>query len=161
MRDKTPKKKKKRKRYIVKNSVDFFKHINLILSKYTEQIYSYNNIAREKGLYLKPVHVVVKKQRDGRKVKYYYYGRYWYKIEIRKGRPSRIKWIYLGKEKPDPELPDPPRNPLEGLVVRVTEDQVVVSTPSKELYDLIGGDQFFTNVKGELSESKSEEKAVN
>lgn len=154
-------KKEKRKRYIVKNSVEFFKHINLILSKYTEQIYSYNNIAREKGLYLKPVHVVVKKQRDGRKVKYYYYGRYWYKIEIRKGRPSKIKWIYLGKEKPDPELPDPPRNPLEGLVVRVTEDQVVVSTPSKELYDLIGGDQFFSSVKERLPGDKSDEKSVN
>ncbi len=133
----TPKQSLKR---IYENTGDLFKRINLVLSDYLVQIYDYNNIAKQKGYYLKPVHIVVKKKGD-QKIKYYYYGRYWYKIEYKKGKGSRIKWIYMGKSKPDPELPDPPKNPLEGLVVRVSEDSIVINAPSEEVFRLIFGDQ--------------------
>jgi hypothetical protein len=125
---------------VYKNTGDLFKKINLVLSDYLVQIYDYNNIAKQKGYYLKPVHIVVKKK-DSEKIKYYYYGRYWYKIEYKKGKGSRIKWIYMGKEKPDPSLPDPPKNPLEGLVVRVSEDTITINAPSEEVFRLIFGEQ--------------------
>ncbi|MFP3203656.1 MAG: hypothetical protein RXR43_16050, partial [Sulfolobus sp.] len=44
--------------------------------------------------------------RNGKK--YIYIGRYWYKLERKNGKQ---KWIYLGKEKPLPNLPDPPELP--------------------------------------------------
>ncbi len=123
----------------LKYSPDIMKRINLAISEHLVRIYDYNNIAKQKGYYLKPVHIVVKKK-DGEKIKYYYYGRYWYKIEYVKDKKTRIKWIYMGKSKPDPELPDPPENPLEGLVVRLSGDTITVKAPSENVLKLVLGD---------------------
>jgi hypothetical protein len=66
-------------------------------------VYEYNTKIRGYGVYLKPYHIVY---RNGKK--YIYIGRYWYKLERKNGKQ---KWIYLGKEKPLPNLPDPPELP--------------------------------------------------
>ncbi len=125
----------KKKRELANKTV--LRTINDIISGYTQKIYEYNNIVRKKGYYLKPVHIVVKKRKDGTRVKYYYYGRYWYRIEIRKNGSSQIKWIYLGKEKPDKDLPDPPKNPLEGLVVRVDNEGISLNKSLHEILRLV------------------------
>ena len=73
-------------------------------------VYEYNTKIRGYGVYLKPYHIVYK---NGKK--YIYIGRYWYKLERKNGKQ---KWVYLGKEKPLPNLPDPPELPK----VRITID---------------------------------------
>ncbi|BBD74009.1 hypothetical protein HS1genome_2398 [Sulfodiicoccus acidiphilus] len=73
------------------------------------RIYAYNEDIRGKGVYLKPVHFVYK--RDGRK--YVYVGRYWYVLRRRDGK---LKWNYVGSEKPLSSLPDPPYIPRISLL---------------------------------------------
>ncbi len=97
-----------------------------IFTPYRVRIYAYNSQIRDTGYYLKPVHMVYKKL-EGRKVKYMYFGRYWYRVyRAREGGRSKIKWIYVGRDKPDPQLPEPPINPLEGIAVIVDGDDVLV-----------------------------------
>ncbi len=112
-----------------------FNKINLILSEFLKEFYQYNSQLKNTGYYLKPVHIVVKNGKNGR-TKYYYYGRYWYRLVINRGSKSRIKWIYIGKNKPHPQLPDPPDNPLEGAVVKLREDRVEIVAPEK-IHELI------------------------
>ncbi|MEM0021834.1 MAG: hypothetical protein QW039_05425 [Fervidicoccaceae archaeon] len=93
-----------------------------LLNPFIEQIKlsfkNYNRMIESSGYYLKPVHYVTKISNDERRI-YMYLGRYWWKIiyvgRDVKGRP-RIKWIYMGKERPR-GLPEPPKNPLEGLAI--------------------------------------------
>ncbi|HDN01792.1 MAG: hypothetical protein DRO10_02205 [Thermoprotei archaeon] len=100
-----------------------------LFSPYRLRIYDYNTQIRDSGYYLKPLHLVYKRFGD-RKVKYVYFGRYWYRIykvpADEEGRRSRLKWIYVGREKPDPALPDPPLNPLEGLAIIVEGKDIFV-----------------------------------
>lgn len=95
------------------------------LEEYRRKIYEYNKLVSGKGFRLKPLHIVVKKQ-NNTTVKYLYFGRYWYKVVYvgRSGKTSKVKWIYLGKEKPDNTLPDPPKHPLEGIVVKIDDTGV-------------------------------------
>jgi hypothetical protein len=116
-------------------SSKYFNKINLALSEFLKEFYQYNSQLKNTGYYLKPVHIVVKNGKNG-KTKYYYYGRYWYKLVINRGGKSRIKWIYIGKNKPHPQLPDPLDNPLEGTVVKLREDHVEIIAPEK-IYELI------------------------
>lgn len=102
-----------------------------LYSPYRARIYEYNSTIRESGYYLKPLHIVYKIV-HGRKLKYVYFGRYWYRVykvpgegELKKER-SRIKWLYVGRDKPDPHLPDPPINPLEGIAVIVDGEDILV-----------------------------------
>ncbi|MCS7128424.1 MAG: hypothetical protein N3E36_05325 [Sulfolobales archaeon] len=93
------------------------------IESYKKELYSYNNVIRHYGYYLKPMHVVFKRTKSGL-IKYIYYGRYWYRVKYlgkRKGT-SRVKWVYIGRNKPDPSLPDPPTHPLNGLVIRVVNE---------------------------------------
>jgi len=78
---------------------------------YKTTLYSYNTAIKRYGVYLKPVHIVVKKSISGDKV-YHYYGKYWYKVVYNNGK---LKWLYVGKEKPRQEIPDPPINPLVAI----------------------------------------------
>ncbi|WP_440059756.1 hypothetical protein ACSU1N_00935 [Thermogladius sp. 4427co] len=119
----------------VRESLDFLKKLNTVIADYLQQIYEYNNTARQKGYYLKPVHIAVRKEGNSVRTKYYYYGRYWYKIE--RTEKGGIRWTYIGKEKPDPTLPDPPKNPLEGLVVKVRDSEVEAVFASEEMYNEI------------------------
>lgn len=100
---------------------DGYKLIMEIFSPYRRKIYEYNELIRESGYYLKPVHVVIKKSTS---FKYLYFGRYWYRIIKSEGR--KLRWIYVGREKPDPNLPEPPLNPFEGLRIIVDGDDVVI-----------------------------------
>ncbi|MEL9939848.1 MAG: hypothetical protein QW632_03780 [Ignisphaera sp.] len=82
--------------------------VNYLLDLYRIQLYEYNRMIKSYGVYLKPMHIVVKKSATGLKT-YYYFGRYWYRIETVN---SRVKWIYLGSRKPFENIPDPPINPI-------------------------------------------------
>lgn len=114
---------------------DVIRKINLLLSDYLTQIYMYNSMIKARNYYLKPVHIVVKKKASGETIKYYYYGRYWYRVE--KLSSGRLKWIYIGKEKPLSNLPDPPRNPLEGLIVKINGNELEILASTRELYEKI------------------------
>jgi hypothetical protein len=99
------------------------KIVTTLLDSYRQALYEYNRTIKRFGVYLKPLHIVVKKYPYGEKRLYYYFGRYWYILE-KKG--SNLKWIYLGKEKPFPELPDPPINPL--LLIEVINERTTPNT---------------------------------
>ena len=92
------------------------KRFNELLAKLKSLVYEYNSEIGGKGVYLKPYHVVYK---GGKK--YVYVGRYWYRLERRNGR---LKWIYLGKTKPYPDLPDPPAIPEITIVITESENLV-------------------------------------
>jgi len=112
-----------------------------IFSPYRRRIYEYNSLIRESGYYLKPIHLVVKKDVNS-KYKYLYFGRYWYRLI--KASNGRIRWIYVGREKPDPNLPEPPINPLEGLkIIVINENDVIVD---EYVYNTLVS--MFPNLKG-------------
>jgi hypothetical protein len=125
----------KRGRVTIKESPQILAQLNLLVGELLKDFYKYNELIKERGFYLKPVHIVTRKLQDGSTVKYYYYGRYWYRLE--KTPTGRIKWVYVGRTKPIPELPDPPENPLEGLVVKVYNDVVEIVIASEEMMKLI------------------------
>ncbi|MEM4062212.1 MAG: hypothetical protein QXY11_05075 [Desulfurococcaceae archaeon] len=122
----------RKRKLSVKGSTEIFSRINLILAEFLPAIYEYNSMIKHTGFYLKPVHITTRRLQDGTYVKYYYYGRYWYRLE--KVSPSRIKWVYVGREKPSPQLPDPPPNILEGVVVKKYNGEVEIEFASEELF---------------------------
>ena len=102
------------------------------------ELYEYNNEAKKHGFYLKPVHIVVKKNSSGDKLKYYYFGRYWYKImPVKRKNRRSIKWVYVGRNKPLNNLPDPPRNPLEGLVIKISNERIEIISSNKNILENI------------------------
>jgi hypothetical protein len=117
----------------VREKPEVLKKISLLISEYLIKFYSYNSQIKDKNYYLKPVHMVVRRMPDGTTVKYYYYGRYWYSVQKTSGS-SKIKWVYRGRTKPDPSLPDPPVNPIEGLVIKQLDDYVELVFPNEELF---------------------------
>jgi len=82
-----------------------------IMDKLKNLVYQYNENLKKTGYYLKPFHVVYKK--NGKE--YYYFGRYWYRLEYGN---KKMQWIYLGKDKPDDKLPDPPMIPEVTIMKR-------------------------------------------
>lgn len=100
---------------------DGYQLIMELFLPYRRRIYEYNSLIKDTGYYLKPLHFVVKKELN---LKYLYFGRYWYRIA--KGPHNKIKWIYVGREKPDPSLPEPPINPFEGLKTVVNNNDIIV-----------------------------------
>lgn len=110
--------------------METFNKLNDILNEYKRVLYEYNKLVSSRGYRLKPVHMVVKKTPLG-KVKYLYFGRYWYRVVYtgKTGRTSRVKWVYLGKNKPEEDLPDPPKHPLEGIVVKIDSTGVYIISP--------------------------------
>ncbi len=104
--------------------------ISTIEDYFRLKLYEYNNNAKKFGVYLKPYHIVTKKDKTSKRI-YVYLGRYWYKIE--KGG-NRIKWIYIGMKKPISELPDPPLNPLTILAIeRINGEVCIVLDDTKNL----------------------------
>ncbi len=104
---------------VVKNG---YRILMEIYAPYRARIYAYNAMIKDSGYYLKPIHLVYKRLKNQR-VKYIYFGRYWYRLVKKRGT---IKWIYVGKDKPDPHLPDPPLSPFEGLSIIVNGDDIIV-----------------------------------
>lgn len=84
------------------------KSIDKILTSLKRKVYEYNSKIASYNIYLKPYHIVYK----GNK-KYIYVGKYWYKLDKTKGK---IRWIYLGKNKPLVSLPDPPIIPEYSII---------------------------------------------
>jgi hypothetical protein len=97
-----------------------------LLEEYRISLYAYNSRIRETGFYLKPVHKVYYTRKDGTRSIYEYYGTYWW-IKKKKGYKTLLK--YYGKNKP-PGLPDPPINPLSGIVANPLENWVIVPIES-------------------------------
>lgn len=122
----------RKKSISIKGSADMLARLNLIILEFLPMIYEYNNKIRYTGFYLKPVHIAVRRLQDGTVVKYYYYGRYWYRVE--KVGSRKIKWIYVGKKKPLPYLPDPPSHPLEDVVVKKYNGNIEIEFPDERLF---------------------------
>lgn len=117
--------------------IDGLKAIERLLEEYRRMIYRYNSIIAEKGFYLKPVHIVVREV-DGVKRRYVYIGRYWWRVSYagKKGRISRVKWVYVGREKPRELIgyPDPPPHPLVGLSYIVEGNDVIMDANTFKRY---------------------------
>jgi len=111
-----------------------------LYSPYRVRIYEYNDKIKDSGYYLKPLHIVHKVV-GGRKLKYLYFGRYWYRVIRRRGK---IRWVYVGRDKPDPHLPDPPISPFEGLGILVEGEDVLVDEKTYEALSRIS-----VKIKGE------------
>jgi hypothetical protein len=91
--------------------------IDKLIDVYKTSLYRYNTLLKKYGVYLKPVHIIVKKTAYGTKV-YHYYGKYWYRLVYSDGK---LRWIYMGREKPSHDIPDPPINPL--LVIKILPEK--------------------------------------
>jgi len=87
-----------------------------VLRKLKTQVYEYNSKIKDSGIYLKPYHIVYKNGKQ-----YIYIGKYWYRLE-KKG--SKLKWIYLGKNKPTDVLLDPPAIP-DYTIIKDTDGYIV------------------------------------
>ncbi len=117
----------------VLNGVDVMEKV---LDEIKRVVYEYNSRISEKGYYLKPVHRVYKKLSDGRVRIYEYYGRYWWRLERRKGK---LKWIYVSNIKPE-EFPEFPPHRLEGIsVIREGRDIIIDCETFDKLKDLFTG----------------------
>jgi hypothetical protein len=90
-----------------------------IVEKLRSLVYNYNSKITASGFYLKPTHLVYRKPK-----KYIYIGRYWYFLVRDKGK---LRWIYAGKRKPQPWLPDPPVIP-NGVIVETNQGYLVDET---------------------------------
>ncbi|MEM1622789.1 MAG: hypothetical protein QW780_02140 [Sulfolobales archaeon] len=143
-----------RRRILIKGGLS---HLLDLYTQFKLKILSYNEKIKSTGYYVKPIHVTYKNS-CGVKLKYVYFGRYWYRLSKRK---ERITWVYVGKEKPDPSLPDPPLNPFEGVSVIVLNDEdIEVEVETLQLLarieQSIGQPGVFTKLLAEnLSESES------
>lgn len=96
-----------------------------ILEEYIRMVKEYNKQIRETGFYLAPVEIIPRRDpRNPHKVKYdYYYGRYWY---LYIGVKERGKYLYVGRKKPLETLPDPPKNPLEGVKIWFDGEDILI-----------------------------------
>lgn len=133
----------RRSKISIRESETILRKLNLVIGEILPVFYEYNNQIKNRGVYLKPVHIVVRRLQDGSVIKYYYYGRYWYKLE--KGLNGKLKWIYIGKVKPLPDLPDPPANPLEGLVVKKYNNTVEIIFATDDLFKALYS-RIFSNI---------------
>jgi hypothetical protein len=117
-----------------------------LYTPYKIEIMKYNDSIRWSGYYVKPIHVTYK-NRGGVTLKYMYFGRYWYRVSRRGGR---VSWIYLGRDKPDPALPDPPLNPFEGLAATAIGEDVELDLEGLRLLSniekVLGTSGFFTRI---------------
>ncbi|MFN3267930.1 MAG: hypothetical protein ACK416_01575 [Zestosphaera sp.] len=113
--------------------IDGYPILMNLYEPYKYKLNEYNMLIKDSGYYLKPLHFVyLKSPRMFLSIRYVYFGRYWYRVYRVSGSRSRskIRWIYVGKEKPDPTLPDPPLNPFEGLYVLAVGSDVLLSEKS-------------------------------
>ncbi len=100
-----------------------FDKLSMLLDEYKSELYRYNTLIRNTEYYLKPVHKVYYKGVDGTRIIYEYYGTYWWKKK-KKGYKTYLE--YIGKDKPEHSLPDPPRNPLAGVRIGRGEDYFII-----------------------------------
>jgi len=101
---------------------DCLKYIIKTLEEaYKLKLYEYNSLISKWRIKLKPVHIVCSRGK-----KYVYLGRYWYRVEYSSGK---LKWVYLGKEKPFEHLPDPPLNPLDMVATYTKGGDVCIEIP--------------------------------
>ena len=58
-------------------------------------------------------------------------------MPVKKKNRRTIKWVYVGKNKPLNNLPDPPRNPLEGLVIKISNGGIEIISSNKDILENI------------------------
>ncbi|MCX8185210.1 MAG: hypothetical protein RMI56_04145 [Sulfolobales archaeon] len=112
----------KRRKLLIRKGLN---HLLDLYIKYKLELLDYNEMIKNTGYYIKPIHIAYRSS-GGSRLKYVYFGRYWYRVSKRGGR---LIWIYLGKEKPEPSLPDPPLNPFEGISAIVVNDEDIEVEP--------------------------------
>ncbi len=105
-----------------------------VITRFKGLVYEYNSKIKEYNVYLKPFHVVSKGSK-----RYFYIGKYWYKLEKINGK---LKWIYLGKEKPIKEMPEPPRFP-EATIIKEENKFIVDEKILEELRALVELNQLY------------------
>ncbi len=131
--------------------------VRKLLDQYLKDLYNYNSLISRYGFYLKPVHIVVRNTSDGKR-RYYYYGRYWWKIEYvgKKKKTSKIRWRYVGREKPRElsGIPDPPRNPFEGLVYQVRGEDIIISKRVFERFKWLFRDNVIEECRPQQAKAK-------
>lgn len=114
--------------------------VRKILEEYVMKVKEYNKQIRHTGFYLEPVKMVPRRDPHDRwnvKKYDYYYGRYWY---INVGGKERGRYVYLGTAKPIETLPDPPKNPLEGVkIIYDDEDILIPEDQFEKVKDLFKG----------------------
>lgn len=106
----------KREKILIKGA---FSYLLDLYTRFKLEIMEYNEKIKSTGYYIKLMHVVHKNSSEAR-LKYVYFGRYWYRVSKKE---KGVSWIYLGREKPEPSLPEPPLNPFEGVSVVVLNDE--------------------------------------
>mgnify|MGYP001773147853 CR=1 FL=1 len=116
-----------------------------IADLYKLELYSYNTLVKKYGFYLKPVHIVTKKNSGGVKV-YHYYGKYWYKVIYGKGK---LKWLYVSKEKPLQNMPDPPLNPF--TIIKVKNERNTACLYLEKVYSLDEVYRYLAEVSQKIS----------
>jgi len=122
-----------------------------IMDRYMTELYRYNELIKSYGYYLKPMHIVTRRTSNGIR-RYYYFGKYWYKLsyEGKRGKTSRVKWIYVGRNKPLPEIPDPPPNPLDLLMVKIDNNSIRLYVSSnkmiKKIIELFKGFKVYVRI---------------
>ncbi len=116
------------------------RRVKEIYDEYVKQLNEYNERIRHTGFYLKPVIKVARRDhKDPSKIiKHdYYYGKYWY---IAISTKKRKAYLYVGKEKPLESLPDPPKDPLEGVeIIYDGEDILIPKEQFEGIKDLFSG----------------------
>lgn len=124
---------------IIKNGS---KRIKEIRKKFKEEIRVYNELLKEnKNLILRPTYVD-----RGKKVYYYWYRYSWDPVR------KRTVQKYVGKCKlnEDEDLPEPPKNPLEGLNFEIldnNQDIVILRDDYYRYKDLFEGLEVSFNVR--------------
>lgn len=120
--------------------VEGARRVKEIYDEYVKRLNEYNEQIKHTGFYLKPVTKVARRdRRDPSKIiRYdYYYGKYWFFSISTKERKA---YIYLGREKPLESLPDPPKDPLEGVeIVYDGEDILIPKEQFERIKDLFSG----------------------
>lgn len=133
------------------------RRVKEIYDEYVRKLNEYNDQIKHTGFYLKPVMKIVRRDRnDPSKVaRYdYYYGKFWY-IQI--STRQRKAYIYVGKEKPLESLPDPPRDPLEGIeMIQEGDDILIPKDQFERVKDLFAGYTKILEGGWEVSEEKSD-----
>ncbi len=129
------------------------KYFEGLVEQYKLSIYRYNESIKNTGYYLKPVHMVYRKDQEGRTRIYYYVAKYWWHVSYvgRRGKTSRVKWIYVGSRMPyhpDLMVNPPPPSPLEGIAYSLDGEDVIMTEKNyRRVKDLLEG--FRVEVIGE------------
>lgn len=113
--------------------IDGHKAIKSYQKGYRKELKEYKDIYGSWGITFKKV-----KPKDAKKPYYY-----WYKWEYDSEKQNNV-WTYLGKDKPNSDIPDPPISRLDDLTYQVVSENIILSEVElQKVQDLFEGHQMF------------------